>query len=77
VLGTLALVYVAVKRVNPAVTVDDIRNLGQDDLEIAGVEEAPPLTGAGTETAPPSTETSPTDSEEDPEETPPPTGTES
>ncbi len=54
----LALTYVAIKRIDPRVTVEDIRALGQDDFEIVGGDDVPPvLSGPGdspTETAKPS-----------------------
>jgi hypothetical protein len=63
----LALIYVSVKRVDPRVTVDDIRALRDSDVEWRGVpDESPPvLSGNGTlppAPAQPSTRTSATDS---------------
>lgn len=78
VLGTLALAFVAIKRVNPRITIDDLRNLGQDDLEITGVEESlppPPSDDAPSVSASHSSETSEPDSEPTPDATPEPTGT--
>ena len=43
-LGTLALIYVAVKRKDPTVSIDDIRGLGPDDIEVNQVD--PPSIGA-------------------------------
>jgi hypothetical protein len=81
VLGTLALVYVAIKRVDARVTIDDIRGLGPDDVGIEGVEDLPPvLSGNGTSppaTAPPSTKTSVVGSDQTQAKTPAPIGTES
>jgi hypothetical protein len=81
VLGTLALVFVAIRRTDPRVTVDDIRNLGPDDVGIKGVPDLPPvLSGNGTSPlapAPPSTKTSGKGSEPTPAKTPARTGTES
>lgn len=45
VLGLLAAIYVAVKRENPGVTVDEIRALGPDDFEVfddEAVDASPP-----------------------------------
>lgn len=77
VLGTLALAYVAIRRVDPTVTVDDIRNLSQDDFEIKGVSVSPPAGGALNGSAPSSSGTSEPDSEQTPAKTPALTGTES
>jgi len=44
--GTMALAYVAIRRADPTVTVEDIRNLGQDDIGFEGVDDNPPSTGA-------------------------------
>lgn len=60
-LGLLAIMYVAIHRADPKVTVDDIRNLSADELDIrtSGAAEVPPTSGAdSTENAPSSTDDS-------------------
>jgi hypothetical protein len=75
VLGTLALAYIAVSRVDPRVTVDDLRGLGEDELDVKGVPDLPPVLGAKNGTAPTSKEGSKKGSEPTPDATPVPTGT--
>lgn len=72
-LGLLAIAYVAVRRVDPSVTVDDIRLLTDADIEVVQPEDAKPLppenaagsTGSGGS----STQSSDGSSDDNPEET--------
>jgi hypothetical protein len=75
--GTLALVFVAVKRVDPRVTLDDIRELKEDDLDIKGLPDSPPALGASNGAAPTSSKGSGKGSVPTPDATPAPTGTKS
>jgi len=44
--GTLALAYVAMRRVDDRVTIDDLRGLTPDEFEIKGADSVPPPAGA-------------------------------
>lgn len=77
VLGTLALAYIAIKRVDPRVTIEELRDVSQDDLEITGMPDLPPAGGALNGSAPPSTESSENISEPAPAKTRARTGAES
>jgi hypothetical protein len=64
-LGLLAIMYVAIHRADPSVTVDDIRSLSAEDLDIqtSGEVVLPPPSGAGSsDPAPSSTDSSTTGS---------------
>lgn len=74
-LGTLALMYVCVKRVNPRVEIDDLRGLGENEVDIKGLPDLPQPLGAPAASAPTSKTDSGNGSDETPAETPAPTGT--
>jgi hypothetical protein len=59
-LGLLAIMFVAIHRADPTVTVDDIRALSGDELDIqtSGEVVPPPSGDASNEVAPPSTDSS-------------------
>ena len=60
-LGLLAIMYVAIHRADPTVTVDDIRSLSAEDLDIqTSGEVIPPPDGAGSNDPAPSSEDSST-----------------
>jgi len=51
-LGSLAIRYISVKRVDPRVTLDDLKHLSQSDVEMIGEADAgPPADGASNENA--------------------------
>jgi hypothetical protein len=75
--GTLALAFIAIKRVDPRVTVDDLRGLTEDELDVKGVPDLPPVLGATNGSAPTSKTGSAKSSEPTPAGTPAPTGTKS
>jgi len=78
--GMLALTYIAVKRIDPRVTLADLEGLHGEDLEIVGVEDGeaiPPASrAASSESGEPSTASGEHDSVASPEPTPAATGTE-
>jgi hypothetical protein len=59
-LGLLAIMYVAIHRADPSVTVDDIRGLSADELDIqtSGEVVPPPIGDVLSVDAPPSTDSS-------------------
>lgn len=61
-LGTLALMYVVIKRANPELErddlLDDLRSLSETEIDFKGLPERPQPLGAPAVSAPPSTESS-------------------
>lgn len=76
-LGLLAIMYVAIHRADPSVTVDDIRSLSADELDIqtSGDVVPPTVGGEPPEHTPPSSGSSSPDSVDDPDASPEVSGT--
>lgn len=75
--GTLALAFIAVKRIDPTVTLSDLETLALDDLGVEGGEVIVPLApaGASSASAAPSTGTSEPGSDAPQDATPVSSGT--
>jgi hypothetical protein len=77
-LGLLAIAYVAVRRVDPSVTVDDIRSLTDTQIDVLRDKDAEPVPPTSADDTPvnsgPSSATSGSGSDDSPEPTPEPTG---